>query len=208
MNKEISKVLRQRILDNGGLVFVEKYFGLVQTVETSDQNAEGNPTRKRFPVATESIVNGTCKSHEQIATPDSSLLGILYFEDGGTVADGRIRSGNQYQFTSNLRLICWINRKKVTSETYVELTGLAISDIIEKLEVDRNPKTEGMFVNSTVSVSRIPAQDAQLFSRYTYDEAVTQYLRPPFEFFGLDLVVKYSMNPNCLDQIILKTSEC
>lgn len=209
MNKELAKALRQRIIGNGGLVFVEKYFGLVQTAEKNEIAESGNPIKQRFPIATESVLNGICtEGNEIIATPDSSVKGIIYFEDNGTFADGRVRSGNQFQFTSNLRLVCWINKRKVNSETYSEISLLAINEVIEKLEVDRNPKSDGMFSNVTISVQRIPSQDAGIFSRYTYDETITQYLRPPFEFFAIDLVIKYSINPNCLSQITLNPSQC
>lgn len=210
MNKELSKTLRQRILDKGGIVFADKFLGLVQTVEKVDTDVNQNPVRKRFPVATEILtdLDGNCRNFEEMAIPDSSLKGIAYFEDNGTFSDSRSRSGNLFQFTSNLRLVVWINRWLVTSSVYSEITALAIADLIEKLEVDRNPKTEGMFVNLSVSVQRIPSQDAQIFSKYTYDEAVTQYLRPPFEFFALDLVCKYSINPNCINEIILNEPEC
>lgn len=208
MNKEVSNILRQRIIDNGGLVFVDKLFGMVQTGEKSEVNDNGGTVRKRFPIAIEHVVEGVCISQEQLAIPDSSRKGILYFEDGGTNPDGRVRSGGQYQFTSSVRLVVWINRKKVTSETYIEISALAIADLIEKLGVDTNPKSEGVFSNVSVSVSGIPRQDAGIFSRYTYDETVTQFLRPPFEFFALDLAVKYSINPKCINEIILNESIC
>src|SRR5690606_2438311 len=102
MNKELAKVLRQRIIDNGGLVFAEKLFGMVQTGERSELNDAGAQVRKRFPIATDVVVDGVCQSHETIVVPDSSLKGILYFEDNGSFPDGRARSGSLYQFTSNL----------------------------------------------------------------------------------------------------------
>lgn len=208
MNKEISNVIRQRIIDSGGLVFVDKLFGMVQTGEKSETNDAGTTVRKRFPIATEHVIDGVCISQEQLAIPDSSRKGILYFEDNGINPDGRDRSGGNYQFTSNIRLVVWINRKKVTSETYIEISGAAIADLIEKMKVDRNPKKEGMFSNLSISLAGIPRQDAGIFSRYTYDETVTQYLRPPFEFFALDLSVRYSINPNCINKIILNESIC
>lgn len=207
MNKELSKTLRSRIIENGGLVFVEKYFGMVQTIEKTEMNEEIS-IRKRFPVATESIVDGICSSHQQFAIPDSALKGILYFEDQGTFENGNVRSGNNFQFTSNLRLVCWINRKKVVSNQFSEITGLAINDILQKLEVNKNPRSEGMFSNISVAVQRIPIQDAQIFSKYTYDESVTQFLMVPFEFFAIDLVVKYSINGSCMNSITLNPSQC
>lgn len=208
MNKELSKVLRQRIIDNGGVVFADKLFGLVQTGEKIEQNQNGNSVRVRFPIATESILNGVCDSHEQIATPDSGRLGIIYFEDNGTIPAGNSRSGNQFQFESRIRLVCWINRKKVTSETYVELTMLAITDLMKKIGVGSNPKSESYFVNMSVDVDGIPRQDAGIFNRYTYDETISQFLRPPYEFFALDLLCKYSVNPNCISEITLNESIC
>lgn len=207
MNKELAKELRSRIIENGGLVFVEKYFGLVQTLERIEM-MEDVPIRKRFPVATESVVNGICKSNQQVATPDSSMKGILYFEDQGSFENGRIRSGNNFEFTSNLRLVCWINRKKVVSNEFSEISGLAINDILQKLEVGSNPKSQGMFANISVSVQRIPAQDSSIFSKYSYDEAINQYLMAPFEFFAIDLVVKYSIIGSCINSITINPSPC
>jgi hypothetical protein len=57
MNKELSKILRERLQENGGLPFVERYAGLVQTVEKIDTDVNQNNVRKRFPVATESVKN-------------------------------------------------------------------------------------------------------------------------------------------------------
>lgn len=204
MNKEISKILRDRLRENGGLPFVEKYAGLVQTV-TEEVSTDEVKTKKRFPVATEVVVNDVCSSHEEIITPDSSLKGILYFEDGGVVSQGKV--GKRFQFISNLTLVCWINRAKVVSNIYSEITGIAIQNIMTKLKVDENPENVSMFTGLTVSVVKVQPQEASIFSRYTYDESVTQYLRPPFEFFGLGLQVKFSIDPKCVEPLTITTEE-
>ena len=147
MNKEISKVLRDKLIEDGGLPFVEKYAGLVQTV-TEEVATEETKTKKRFPVATEVVLNDVCSSHEEIITPDSSLKGILYFEDGGVVSQGKV--GKRFQFVSNLTLVCWINRAKVVSNIYSEITGIAIQNIMSKLNVDENPENVSMFTGLTV----------------------------------------------------------
>ena len=152
MNKEISKILRDRLRENGGLPFVEKYAGLVQTV-TEEVATEETKTKKRFPVATEVVLNDVCSSHEEIITPDSSLKGVLYFEDGGTTTQGKV--GKRFQFTSLLTLVCWINRAKVVSNIYSEITGIAIQNIMTKLKVDENPENVSMFTGLTVSVIKI-----------------------------------------------------
>ena len=205
MNKELSKILRERLQENGGLPFVERYAGLVQTVEKIDIDVNQNNVRKRFPVATESVLNGVCNSNEIIMTPDSSVKGIVYFEDGGTTPMGR--KGSRFLYSSNLTLVCWINRAKVVSNIYSEITGIAIQNIIEKMRVDENPENVSIFTGMTVSVVRILPQEASIFSKYTYDETITQFLRPPFEFFALGLQIKYGINSDCVEPLTITTEE-
>lgn len=204
MNKEISKVLRDKLRQDGGLPFVDKYVGMVQTV-TEDVATDETTKRNKFPVSTEVVLNDVCLSHEEVITPDSSLKGLIYFEDNGVQAQGK--KGNIFQFVSNLTLVCWINRAKIVSNIYSEITGIAIQNIMSKLNVDENPENVSMFTGLTVSVSKIQPQEATIFSRYTYDETITQYLRPPFEFFGLGLQVKFGVNPNCVEPLTITNEE-
>jgi hypothetical protein len=197
MNKEISKVLRDRLRENGGLPFIQKYAGLVQTVTDINSTSDNTTEKKRYPVSTETVVNDVCHGNEEIMTPDSSMKGILYFEDGGTQ---KIESEKgRFKYVSTLTLIVWINRQLITSNIYSEITGIAIQMVLKKLRVEENPENVGMFNKIQVSLNRILPQEATLFSKYTYDETVTQYLRPPFEFFGLSLSVKYGINDNCIN---------
>lgn len=207
MNKELAKALRQIIESNGGLNFVEKMFGTVQTVEKTEE-ASGTFIKKRFPVATEHISENCLIRNEEIASPDSSLRGILYFEDNGTAKSNKILSGNQLRFDSRLRLVCWINRNKVKADAYIEISGLLIADILNKLSVDRIISEVGFFRNLKTEVVSIPPQNANIFSAYSYDESVNQYLRPPFEFFAIDLKITYSVNPNCIEEIEIIEKEC
>ena len=199
MNKEISKILRDKLREGDGLAFVEKYVGMVQTVVRDDPN-EGATKKSRFPVATEVFINNICQSNEQIITPDSGLKGLIYFEDNGTNPDGK-------KYVSNLTLICWINRAKIVSNIYSEITGIAIQNILNKIGVDENPENVSMFQGLTVSLTKIFPQEASLFSKYTYDESVTQYLRPPFEFFGLGLQIKYGINSKCIEPLTITENE-
>lgn len=196
MNKEISKVLRDRLRENGGLPFVQKYAGLVQTVTDVNPTSDSTTEKRRYPVATEVVVNDVCHGNEEVMTPDSAMKGVLYFEDGGTQKTESEKG--KFKYLSNLTLIVWINRQLITSNIYSEITGIAIQMILDKLGVEKNPESEGMFSQIQVTLNRILPQEATLFSKYTYDETVTQYLRPPFEFFGLNLSVKYGINSNCI----------
>ena len=123
MNKELAKVLRDRL--KGNLAFVDKYGAMVQTVEFKQEQDGGVGIRKRMPVAVESIAEGTCSSLEMQMIPDSSNIGILYFEDGGTLPNGR--KNQRYNYVSNLTLICWINRARVLTNSYSEISAMAIN---------------------------------------------------------------------------------
>lgn len=197
MNKELAKVLRDRL--NGNLSFVDKYAGLVQTVEFKQEQDGGMGVRKRMPVTVESVIEGTCANYEVQMIPDSNNIGILYFEDGATIPNGR--KYNRYNYTSYLTLVCWINKSRFKTNIYEEISAMAINEVIVKLRAEQNPENVSFFTGLFVEISRIPKQDAALFSKYTYDETLTQYLRPPFEFFGIELKCSYTINPQCIGNI-------
>lgn len=199
MNKEISHVLKERIKRNGGLKFVNVLAGMVQTVTKQDVNADGNTVTNKFPVSYDVEMQDCTKSPEKAVIPNGFEKGILYFEDGGSVFDG-YESNGAIKYKSTLILVCWINRIKSVGEKYKEVTAYCVTDIISKLEAEKL-KNEGDFQRIRVTPKKILVQDANVFSRYTYKEEVTQYLRPPYEFFGIQLEVSFAVHPSCITSI-------
>lgn len=199
MNKEISHVLKERIKRNGGLKFVNVLAGMVQTVTKFDTNSDGNPSTEKFPVSYDVDMEDCTKSPEKAIIPNGMEKGILYFEDGGSVFDG-YESNTALKYKSTLVLVCWINKTKSVGDPYTEITAFCITDIINKLEADKI-KNEGNYQRVKVSAKKILVQDINVFSRYTYKEEVTQFLRPPYEFFGIQLEVSFAVHPNCINSI-------
>lgn len=199
MNKEISHVLKERIKRNGGLKFVNVLAGMVQTVTKFDTNSDGNPSTEKFPVSYDVEMEDCTKSPEKAIIPNGLEKGILYFEDGGSVFDG-YESNGALKYKSTLVLVCWINKTKSVGDPYTEITAFCITDIINKLEADKI-KNEGNYQRVKVSAKKILVQDINVFSRYTYKEEVTQFLRPPYEFFGIQLEVSFAVHPNCINSI-------
>lgn len=199
MNKEISHVLKERIKAKGGLPFVNVLAGMVQTVTKQDVNADGNTITNKFPVSYDVEIQDCTKSQEKAVIPNGFEKGILYFEDGGSLFDG-YESNGAIKYKSTLVLVCWINKNKSVGETYKEITAYCITDIINKLDADK-PKNEGDFQRLKVSPKKILVQDINVFSRYTYKEEVTQFLRPPYEFFGIQLEISFAVHPNCINSI-------
>ena len=189
------------------LPFIDVLAGMAQTVTTTDSNLsnpEAAAVVKRFPVSYD-VLGVDCQGKEISLNPDSSRKSIIYFEDFGIASTGRLHG--QTGFSSNLRLICWLNRANLVGDTYTEISGRCMASIIDLL-AGRSPQNVGMFTRLTVDVARIPQQDAALFGRYTYNEPDRQYLRPPFEFFGIDLVCKFYVPARCLQDINWNNPKC
>lgn len=203
MNKELCSILRNKLL---GLPFIDLAAGMVQTLTTTDLD-EQNVTKitKRQPVSYDVVGGGSCAGTEVSMIPDSSRKSILYFEDLGVVATGRIHQ--QTAFNSTIRLVLWMNRANLVGGPYVEISGRVMATIID-LITGLSPQNIYPFSRLTIAVQRITPQDAAIFLKYTYSEADRQYLRPPFEFFAIDFSCKYTIPARCLSGINWNLQTC
>jgi hypothetical protein len=205
LNKELASTLRNKLT---ALPFVDKLAALVQTVEdvqfSDDDAPKTTPYRNKFPVSYDVIGAGTSgtdyQGREKDLVPDSSKKSIIYFEDFGSTIVA-VRDLGLTEFNSKLRLICWLNRQRFTGDAYSEISAYCIAAILGKLAAPPHFKDNGIFKRLNVKATAIPAQNADLFSRYTYDQTVRQFLRPPFEFFGIDLSCNYHAGISCFDPI-------
>lgn len=149
--------------------------------------------------------NGCYKGPERALVPDSSKRSIIYFEDAGSSFIDR--QGGWLHFRSSVTLVCWMNRARLVGDAYAEISAHVIAATVGKI-VNRQPETHGIFTRMVANVSRIMPQDATIFSKYSYEESVTQYLRPPFEFFGLLITVDYRINPDCIGSLQIQPAVC
>jgi len=205
MNKELATVLRTKL---AGLPFVDLLAGMAQTVTVADPNADETAPAvitKRFPVSYDATGADACVGTEVALIPDSSRKSIIYFEDYGIAVTGRLHGLVAYN--SSLRLICWLNRANLVGNDYMEISGRCMATIVDRL-LTQNPENVGMFTRLAVNVARIPPQDPALFGKYTYDETTRQYLRPPFEFFGIDFTATYQAPAQCLNGINWNLQKC
>lgn len=208
MNKGLAHVLLSRI---GNLPFVDLYAGVVSIQEKADAlNDElGKPNKviiKRFPVACDVIADDDCVKNGDLVSliPDSKRKGIIYFENNGIVSNGR--RGPHQNYTSNLRLVCWLNTKYIDADSCHELSLPVMTEIINKLTAKPFFNQDG-YQRVFVKVVDIPQNGKQLFAAYTYNESITQYLMPPFEHFAIDLQINYSISANCINNVKLKPDE-
>lgn len=208
MNKELSKILKDRIAADPKINFLDVIAGLAQTVRYSEAVEGGTFVYKSMPVAYDVIGSDSCYvSPEKAIIPDSQKKGILYFEETGTnVSSYRKLKGGEY--SSNLTLVCWVNKAQLGYDTTEEITAILVSLLLDALVTNNNRDNVGSFIGIHVTPTRINTQDNSVFNKYTYDEEATQYLRPPFEYFSIMINVTYKLNPNCLQTFELKNTIC
>lgn len=208
MNKEISKILKDRIAADPKINFLDVIAGLAQTVRYSQAVGENQFTYKSMPVAYDVIGRDSCQVNPETAIiPDSQKKGILYFEETGTnIQEFKKARGGQY--SSNLTLVCWVNKARLGYTTDEEITAILVSLLLDALVTAGNRDNVGSFIGFHVTPGRINTQDNSVFNKYTYDEEATQYLRPPFEYFSIQLNVTYRINPNCLQDFEIKDTLC
>lgn len=190
MNKEIANILKNKIAD---LPFIDLLAGLAQVVETRDPTDDGKVNVKRNPASYDTnICNG-----EQWLIPDGSRKSVIYFEDGGVRFVSASQGFNSY--SSSLVLVCWMNRGLLFGDPYIEVAGRMTAQVISRIQTQTQENWPPLFSRVMVKPARVLAQDWQIFNKYTYDQATTQYLRPPFEYFAIEFITTFSVAHECAE---------
>lgn len=213
MTAQLANILKEKLsaIDNGknqptGLLFIDKISGLVQVGEkTQPTEIEGMFAVSKFPISIDSdydecFRNGCFKD----MVPNSKLKGILYFEDNGTIPNGRERG--YFNYKSKLRLVVWINNKLIQGNVCKSINHILIAQIRKTLENGYFNSRE--FSKIRITTTNIINNDYRLFERYSYPKDVLKYLMHPYEAFGLDLSIEYSISESCLPELELNTNVC
>ena len=197
MNKELAHEFRLLLQ---GLPFISLCAGMAQVQEMEDVG-DGKTIIKHFPVSYDTNkIQCENESIEISLVPNSSEKGILYFEDGGILPGKKVNGG--IEFKSTLVLVCFLNRELLVNNTYEEITAKCIVAIMENI-ITNNPINLGIFKKLSVNATSILQQNKSLFAAYTYNEAVKQYLRPPYEYFGIKLNCEYQIPFSCANDLDL-----
>lgn len=185
--------------------YVEYYGGLVTVVSKTDtlmndQTGVGRNVISRFPIVVDLLlaehIDPICITMPFQIIPDSKSTGIMYFEDGG------LRRAARNQFSSNLKLVCWLNIP--TEQSLSTASDFVILSILERL---KSPFNSSTFTKIQVVSAVVNRQGESNFAAYTYDQNIRQYLMPPYEHFSIDLTVVFDANLACLLPPTLAT-EC
>jgi hypothetical protein len=188
----IGEILRDKIKN---FSYVNKIAGVVQTAV--DKGTDGKVDR--FPVAC-NVIGADC---EEVGgrlldlIPDDTKKSIFYFEDlGGAVFQEK--KGDDLEFISRIRLVGWLNLKKL-GQTDCGITAKVVAHLITRME-STNQINYTPFTRLTIKVQNQVSKQPTIFSKYTYAQTKAQFLIFPFDYFAIDLIVKYSINKNCVPE--------
>lgn len=189
MNADIANILKGYIET---LPFAGKVGGLVKAITYSTQTDKG-VIKKIIPVDC-GVTHANClKGKYTDLMPDSKYKSVMYFEDEGIrPVDNSTRD---FSFESSLKLVCWLNLQK-TGKIGCSNTALAIVTILNTLPT--RSFNNGIYTRIQISIDGEEPKSPQIFSKYTYDEEKNQYLMYPYDYFALNISVKFSVSKSCI----------
>lgn len=204
MNQDIANILKDRVKT---LPWVDKISGLIREytkVDLITRDEKQYTVRKVFPVSCDvdevACLGGAYKD----LAPDSRRRSVVYFECGGC----RLveRQGDMFFYKSTLRMVAWVNMRKFSDYYTCSVSSRLVQSVLALLpitEFNEEPFQRIKFE----AVSELP-KNAQIFSRYTYDEALGQYLIFPYDYFALQIETTFRMHNMCIQQIELADATC
>ena len=192
----IERIIRQ-VVDND-LQTVAGIFSLIGGVVSVQRKSTGAGT-VIYPA--ELKYTADCETGEyQSFMPDSAYTGILYWEHLG-VASVIDKSHSMFQQESNLRLVGWLNSAKI-DDSY-----LLAANVVNA--VKRRQDNIGSYLqNIFIDYQGFEEKTAAIFSRYNYDEARSQYLMKPYDYFSIKYKVQWLFIPSCATEAQIVANDC
>ena len=203
INNMISSIVDKIVLELSGLNFVERIGGIVRTLSENISNKDGTGNVLKTSPIYPNKSKVVCSPNDYLRmVPDSKYMSLIYFEELGTTIIQDTR--NYIERAAIVRLIGWFNLPLInTSLTDAE----ALANIILREIPDRMNNFDPVS-NIQISVTGQPIKDKNIFSKYSYDEVVRQYLIYPFDYFAIDLTIQYRTGKSCILDIELNPDEC
>lgn len=180
------------------LNFVERYGGLVQTMEWKQQDGKV----MYFPASC-SVSEADCRNNQryQDLMPDSTKASVVYFEqrtdlqDKGFISFGGVQSRTHKKFEVKLRLVCWLNLKKL-GLVNCNAADSAVRSFYNILCQEIKPTDPVFPPESEIEVKAINVikKDKSIFQPYNYPVHTFLY---PYDYFAIDFTVSLVM---CIGQ--------
>lgn len=206
MNALLANILRDKIIESQDWMDVSA--GLVKDFErviaTPARDGKVFKVRKKYPVSCDYTSEDCEKGKYKNLIPATTKRCITYFEDLGAQPTGR--QGDVFKFTSGLRLVCWFNMNRFAVGGACSFSNRLIVEILSKLPL--SPFNDSGLTKIQIGQARIVPKTAAIFSRYTYDEPIMQYLLYPYDYFAIDFKIDYEVDHGCFDPISTDEADC
>lgn len=125
-----------------------------------------------------------------LLTPADQYSGISYFDVLSNGQRDELSGGRAFRMEAVVRLVVWLNMKRLSGNV-----PQAMAAIVSKLNGRYNDiaPVGNIVVTPLQEVPKTPA----IFSRWTYDEAETQYLMLPYDYFAFDFNLMFTLSAFC-----------
>ena len=196
MIRDLAKTLMNTIAD---LPFTDKLGGLVELTSTDSRkmlvscdyiysNCQGDKTYLEF-------------------VPDTELKSMIYFENDNGATLKEKKAGDLMVFETQMRLVGWVNKKKLGYDT-CNLTTLIQSSLIKRLMDSKTIKehTEKPFLAIKILSVKEDNKTPNIFTKNGYKD---NFRFNPYDYFSLTIGVHFYVDFNCVDEFVVKTPlEC
>jgi hypothetical protein len=195
MNKEVAKVILATFSDAN---YLDRTSGVVQVFQRVVEVEEGVSVVKRIPYSDSATYQETALMSKAMI-PNSNFKSCLYFEDFGITPAGFnvSRSG----FLSRLRVVCWLNMDRIAGAHNTAFAAAIQGDLMKRIKSVMN-YSNGTFYRMTAKIAGIPVQSDAIFANYDYDQAATQYLFPPYDYFAIDIETTFEVADKCIESFV------
>lgn len=200
MNAIVAELLRDRI-EAGGFDFVEKIGGLARV----RMDKKGDQLRK-YPVVCGYTDPAACdQKTETDMIPSAKLKSLIFFEADSFPTFTRDKApGKMYEV--RLRAVVWINCNFFGGDC--NCADTAALQLMGVLHTDNHYDSDPFKSIKHTVIGGGTVRGAEVFARYTFDEAATQYLAHPFDAFSIDVVTTVRVMPGCEPTLTLDPVTC
>lgn len=187
-----------------GEIAVQHYAGVVAGIVTPVKVTKGG---KVNTYAIDCGVHGAdCEDGDMsVIVPTATKKSIFYFED--TTPPELIEDGLRQKFRCTLTLVGWINLQQLGLSPDDNCQGCSWSYKIYSHILTLLPKNPfsigGSCPLSAVNITfrRQLPRTSEVFNRYTFGEEHRQFRILPYDFFAIELLCTWTVNPKCIGEI-------
>jgi hypothetical protein len=201
MNSGIADIFKMRI---ASLPFVDRLAGIVRVVIMAVESDGGTTKRIAYPIACD-VTQADCQAgkYSDLA-PNASKKSVIYFEE--VAAPVLVNSdGGKLRFRSTVKMVGWLNLLKL-GKADCNITPAVVSSILTALPTSNF--NSGIYTRIKITGIAEDIKSSAIFSRYSYDEPVMQYLLYPYDYFALNITCEFTISKGCIPEFALGDEAC